>query len=203
MMLFRLNQVPDAFYTQMLNLLGFEPFPASAARADVHVLAVGTGASSRCSSRSARRSATRRASASRRVFTHARRLRHLAAGAHRRAHVAAARHVHRRVGGPALEHGERDRASRASRSRRATAFYLGFETVARRERAPTRHRRHGRGHRCHARPAAAGVGGVAGRGMDPGHVPSSLGDGQTADTTGGLNRDGRRAVARARTRTSR
>lgn len=35
MTLFRLNQVPDAFYTHMLNLIGFEPFPASAARADL------------------------------------------------------------------------------------------------------------------------------------------------------------------------
>jgi predicted phage baseplate assembly protein len=33
MSLFRLNQVPDAFFTRMLNLLGFEPFPAAAARA--------------------------------------------------------------------------------------------------------------------------------------------------------------------------
>jgi predicted phage baseplate assembly protein len=33
--LFRLNQVPDVFYTRMLNLLGFEPFPATAARADL------------------------------------------------------------------------------------------------------------------------------------------------------------------------
>lgn len=33
--LFRLNQVPDAFYTHMLNLIGFEPFPATAARADL------------------------------------------------------------------------------------------------------------------------------------------------------------------------
>ncbi len=35
MTLFRLNQVPDVFYTHMLNLLGFEPFPATAARADL------------------------------------------------------------------------------------------------------------------------------------------------------------------------
>ncbi len=35
MTLFRLNQVPDIFYTRMLNLLGFEPFPATAARADL------------------------------------------------------------------------------------------------------------------------------------------------------------------------
>jgi predicted phage baseplate assembly protein len=33
--LFRLNQAPDVFYTRMLNLLGFEQFPASAARADL------------------------------------------------------------------------------------------------------------------------------------------------------------------------
>ncbi len=35
MTIFRLNQVPDAYYTRMLNLIGFEPFPATAARADV------------------------------------------------------------------------------------------------------------------------------------------------------------------------
>src|SRR6056297_3649405 len=34
-MLYRLNQVPDVFYTRMLNLLGFEQFPAAAARADL------------------------------------------------------------------------------------------------------------------------------------------------------------------------
>jgi predicted phage baseplate assembly protein len=33
--LFRLNQVPDKFYTHMLNMMGFEPFPATAARADL------------------------------------------------------------------------------------------------------------------------------------------------------------------------
>ena len=33
--LFRLNQVPDKFYTHMLNLIGFEPFPATAARTDL------------------------------------------------------------------------------------------------------------------------------------------------------------------------
>jgi predicted phage baseplate assembly protein len=34
-MLYRLNQAPDVFYTRMLNLLGFEQFPASAARVDL------------------------------------------------------------------------------------------------------------------------------------------------------------------------
>jgi predicted phage baseplate assembly protein len=34
-MLFRLNQAPDVFYTRMLNLLGFEQFPAAAARAEL------------------------------------------------------------------------------------------------------------------------------------------------------------------------
>jgi predicted phage baseplate assembly protein len=33
MAIYRLNQVPDVFYTRMLNLLGFELFPAKAARA--------------------------------------------------------------------------------------------------------------------------------------------------------------------------
>jgi predicted phage baseplate assembly protein len=35
MTLYRLNQVPDAFFSRMLNLMGFEPFPATAARADL------------------------------------------------------------------------------------------------------------------------------------------------------------------------
>jgi predicted phage baseplate assembly protein len=35
MTLFRLNQVPDNFYTHMLNLLGFEQFPAAAAQTDL------------------------------------------------------------------------------------------------------------------------------------------------------------------------
>ncbi len=35
MTLFRLNQVPDVFYTRMLNLLGFDPFPATASRVDL------------------------------------------------------------------------------------------------------------------------------------------------------------------------
>jgi len=34
-MVYRLNQVPDVYYTRMLNLLGFEQFPAAAARADL------------------------------------------------------------------------------------------------------------------------------------------------------------------------
>ena len=35
MAIFRLNQIPDVFYTRMLNLLGFEQFPTKAARAAV------------------------------------------------------------------------------------------------------------------------------------------------------------------------
>jgi predicted phage baseplate assembly protein len=35
MTLFRLNQVPDAFYARMLNLIGFDRFPATAARCDL------------------------------------------------------------------------------------------------------------------------------------------------------------------------
>src|SRR5204863_8642356 len=35
MSLFRLNQVPDVYYTSMLNLIGFERFPATAARAEL------------------------------------------------------------------------------------------------------------------------------------------------------------------------
>ncbi len=35
---FRLNQVPDAFYTRMLDLMGVQPFPPRAARADLTFL---------------------------------------------------------------------------------------------------------------------------------------------------------------------
>lgn len=35
MTIFRLNQVPDAYFTHMLNLIGFEPFAATAARTDI------------------------------------------------------------------------------------------------------------------------------------------------------------------------
>ena len=41
MTLFRLNQVPDVFFTRMLNLMGFEPFPAVAARTDLTFWLVG------------------------------------------------------------------------------------------------------------------------------------------------------------------
>ena len=58
MTLFRLNQVPDVFYTQMLNLLGFEPFPATAARADLTFWLSAPASSSRSSCRPAPRSAT-------------------------------------------------------------------------------------------------------------------------------------------------
>lgn len=33
--LYQLNQVPDVFYTRMLNLMGFKPFPTTAARVDL------------------------------------------------------------------------------------------------------------------------------------------------------------------------
>jgi predicted phage baseplate assembly protein len=35
MAIFRLNQVPDRFYTHMLNLIGFQRFPAASARTDL------------------------------------------------------------------------------------------------------------------------------------------------------------------------
>jgi predicted phage baseplate assembly protein len=42
MMLYRLNQVPDAFYTRMLNLLGIETFAATAATAELTFWIAGT-----------------------------------------------------------------------------------------------------------------------------------------------------------------
>jgi predicted phage baseplate assembly protein len=41
MTIFRLNQVPDVVYTHLLNLIGFEPFPATAARVDLTFWLVG------------------------------------------------------------------------------------------------------------------------------------------------------------------
>lgn len=41
MTLYRMNQVPDVFFSRMLNLMGFEPFPAVAARADLTFWLVG------------------------------------------------------------------------------------------------------------------------------------------------------------------
>ena len=41
MAIFRLNQVPDVFYTHMLNLIGFQPFPATAAKTDLTFWLVG------------------------------------------------------------------------------------------------------------------------------------------------------------------
>lgn len=41
MTIFRLNQVPDVVYTHLLNLVGFEPFPATAARVDLTFWLVG------------------------------------------------------------------------------------------------------------------------------------------------------------------
>src|SRR4029453_1855311 len=35
MLVYRLNQVPEVFYLRMLDLLGVQPFPPQAARADV------------------------------------------------------------------------------------------------------------------------------------------------------------------------
>ena len=35
MILYRLNQVPDRFYTKFLDLVGIEPFPSSSARTDL------------------------------------------------------------------------------------------------------------------------------------------------------------------------
>lgn len=39
--LYRMNQVPDLYYTEMLNLVGIQPFPARAARTDVVFWLVG------------------------------------------------------------------------------------------------------------------------------------------------------------------
>ena len=38
MVMFRLNQVPDVFYTRMLDLMGVQPFPPQAARTEVTFL---------------------------------------------------------------------------------------------------------------------------------------------------------------------
>ena len=60
---FRLNQVPDAFYTRMLDLMGVQPFPPRAARADLTFL-LAPGSPTRPSSHAALRSPPRVASRS-------------------------------------------------------------------------------------------------------------------------------------------
>ena len=42
MVLFRVNQVPDALYTRFLNLVGIEPFPAAPATVDLTFWLAGT-----------------------------------------------------------------------------------------------------------------------------------------------------------------
>ena len=178
--LFRLNQVPDTFYTHMLNMMGFEPFPATAARTDLTfwlvdvvdepvVVPAGTQVS------------TAGDVGAPRVFTTLADLVDHPARADGRARVARARRLRRRVGRAApAQPGRRLLPAHADDARRPLLPRL--RAVAGRQRHPHDDRRQRRGHRRHPDQAAAALGGLAGRGLDPGTV--------YRDTTGGLNRDG-------------
>ena len=124
--LFRLNQVPDKFYTHMLNMIGFEPFPATAARTDLTfwlvdvvdepvVVPAGTQVS------------TAGDIGAPRVFTTLTDLDDHPARADGRARVARARRLRRRVGRAAPARTRPSSASRARRPRPGDRFYLGFE----------------------------------------------------------------------------
>ncbi len=105
------------------------------------------------------------------------------AAADGRARVARARRLRRRVGRPAPRQPGASSASRAPRRRPATASTSASSDSLAGNAIRIDDRRQRRGHRRHPDQAAAALGGVAGRGLDP--RPRVY-----RDTTGGLNRDG-------------
>ncbi len=186
MTLFRLNQVPDAFYTRMLNLLGFEPFPASAARtqltfwlsapAEQSVLVpVGTEVGTTGSIGELRVFSTLRD-----LYISKPALFTALTSSRGEAYIDVWEDLSLKLASvtcfPTVTPGE--------------CFYLGFERSLA-----------GNALRLEIAASVEGIGVMPdrpplvwevwqGEGWIPAIVPSSLGDGQTADTTGGLNRDG-------------
>ena len=165
--LFRLNQVPDAFYTHMLNLLGLRAVPGDGGPHRPHVLA-----------RRRRRRAGRRAG--RHPGRHGRRRRRAARLHHaRRPRHHPAELIASLVSpGPDAYVDVWDALRLANQAvvcfpRTPTTpgdrFYLGFERPLAGNAHPHDDRRQRRGHRRHPDQAAAALGGVAGRGLDPGH----------------------------------
>ena len=165
--LFRLNQVPDMFYTHMLNMLGFEPFPATAARTDLTFWLVDVVDEPVVVPAGTQVSTTGDIGAPQRVH-HADRPRHHPAGADGRAGVAGPRLLRRRVGRAApAQPGRHLLPADTDDARRPLLPRL--RATARRQRDPHDDRRQRRGHRRDPDQAAAALGGVAGSRVDPGH----------------------------------
>ena len=183
--LFRLNQVPDKFYTHMLNLLGFEPFPATAARTDLTFWLVGR-----------RRRAGRSCPAGTQV-SDGRRGRRDHACSPRSSdlvdHPAAADRPSLVSPGPDAYVDVWDALRLANQAvicfpRTPTApgdaFYLGFERLARRQRDPPRRSPPTSRASASSRPSPPLRWEVW---QGAGWIPATV----YRDTTGGLNRDGR------------
>jgi predicted phage baseplate assembly protein len=186
MTLFRLNQVPDAFYTRMLNLLGFEPFPASAARVPL-TFWLSAPAQQPVLIPGGTEVGTTGTVGELRVFSTLRDL-YISKPALTTALTSAGGEVYTNVWEdlslrlssvtcfPTVTPGE--------------CFYLGFERSLA-----------GNALRLEIAASVEGIGVIPdrpplvwevwqGEGWIPATVPSSLGDGRAADTTGGLNRNG-------------
>ena len=184
MSLFRLNQVPDAFYTHMLNCSGFEPFPATAARTDLTfwlVDVVGEPVVVPAGTAGRARPATIGASArvhDARATCRSRQPALIAALVVRRR-----RHLHRRVGRPAPRRTRPSSCFPRTPTTPGDCFYLGFERSLAGNAIRLDDRRQRRGHRRDPRPSRR-CAGRCGR--------ARAGSRATVyrDTTGGLNRDG-------------
>jgi predicted phage baseplate assembly protein len=188
MTLFRLNQVPDTFYTRMLNLLGFEQFPASAARTDL-TFWVNGGAAGGIEIPRGTQVTTVGSVGSPRVFTT----------------IEAAAVVPPRLTAALTSHGD-DRYVNVWESLAlglesipcfprspltpGDAFYLGFENSL-----------SGNAIRLAIEATVEGIGVMPdrppivwevwqGEGWIPATVPNMPGNDEVADTTGGLNRNG-------------
>ena len=168
MTLFRLNQVPDAFYTQFLDLVGIEPFPAAGGAADL-TFWLSTALERAGGGAGGHRRSPPPASVGDDAGVHARSTTcvivqpELVARAHRRrgdedatptCGTTCARQRQRRLL-PAHPVDARRR------------FYLGFERSLAGNVSGSTSRATVEGIGVDPRPPAAGVGGVAGRGLDP------------------------------------
>ena len=164
-MLFRLNQVPDVFYTRMLNLLGFERFPAAAARVRSDVLEHRRRDPSAIAIPAGTQVATSGTIGDTQGVHHARRHRDRARrGSLRRSPPTAP--IGTSTSGTTCSAGltgVKCLPLRADGAGRRVLHRL--RELARRQRDPSQHPGHRRGHRRQPRAPAAGVGGLAGRRM--------------------------------------
>ena len=167
MTLFRLNQVPDKFYTHMLNMMGFEPFPATAARTDLTFWLVDV-VDEPVSVPAGTQVSTSGAVGDPRIFTTLTDLLITPAAAHGGARVARPGHLRRRVGRAAPGQPGRRRVP-APADHAGRPLLPRLRDVARRQRDPHGHRRQRRGHRRDPVQAAAVLGGLAGHRVDPVH----------------------------------